>query len=575
MSQGRTIRSLLVRLGVTTDTGAIEAFNSQLDKTKGIMWSAAGLAAGLAAAITAAAAATWAAVGATANHAEMLRQQSDALGITTDEMQELRHAFDQFPVGAEGTLQVMNRINLSLADLRAGSQTARDGWRGLGLAAEDFKGLGLPAVLEGLAEGFATTGDKQARLAALNRIFGDDLAAKVAPALEQGAAGLQGLRQQARELSLVLDSDTLESLNRVKGQMQAVRGVVTNLAYRMGAALAPSIDVATESFLRWYEANSDWIQLRFDDAAKTVQGVFDRVGRAFDDADRWIRDTLGGWERAFSAAGKALLAVGIPAILAAITIAAVAAGTAIAPVILGLGAPFIATAAIVGVLAAALAVLLVVGEDLYQWMSGGDSVFGRYLTWLGINDEALRSVRAALDAVKGVGLAFIAMIEGGLAPLGGMSGALRTVADTLGWVWKSFWAFFGKNVMIRGIDAMTAGLTRLEEVLSAIAKWMEAIPTLAGRWSDVGAKLRAAVGFGADRVAGALPDAAVQGARIISDQMLAGPRAVMRAGDTITVGDVPVYVTSPGATGEEIGRAVRTALGNSIKLAGYGVGGTE
>lgn len=573
MAEGRTIRSLLVRLGVKTDTEAVKTFNSNISAAKDLMGRAALAAAGLTAGILALAAATWTATGRAADHAEELKQTAETLGITTDELQELRHVFDQFPLGTEGALRTLNRLNLSVGNFRKGAGEASEGFKLLGLRAKDFDGLGLPEVLERVADGYTKQTDEQKRLLSVQRIFGDELAARVAPALAKGAAGIQELRRAARELNLVLDEGTIENLGRIKGQMQAVRGVMVNLGYRFGAALAPAIDVATEAFLRWYTANSDWIALRFEEASDTIAWVMRGIGRAFDEADAWVREHLGGWERVFNATAKALVAFGIPALLGAITVAAVAAATTIGPVIASLGAPFFLFAAAVGVVAAGIAGLLVVGEDLYQWLQGGDSLFGRYLEWLGINEEALAAVRGILAALTETGWAFVDLLDATLAPLGGMRGAATLLIETLQELWRRFWRFFGQNVAIRTVNNLTSGLGRLRDMLKSVAELLREMPTAAERMGAAvevaTAPLRAASDFFGGRQ---------HEARYGRRQGMAGGLEWMantmgstlrraNVGDTITVGETTVNITEPNATPEEVADAVQNALASKFRLA--------
>ena len=578
MAKERTIRSLLVRLGVVVDKQAVTDFNGQLEKTKGLMGGLLKGAAAMLAGLAALATGTWLAVSASTDHAEAIKQQAAALGITTAEFQELRHVFDQFPSGADGVTQVLNKVNLSLADLRNGSTTAAEGWSKLNIKAKDMQGLGLPAQLERLAEGFATTTDKQKRLVALNRIFGDDLAAKVAPALEGGAEGIRALRMEARRLALVLDDETLNSLNRVKGQMQAVRGVIGNLAYRFGAMLAPSIDIATESFLRWYEANSDWIKLKFDQGERVIRDVFTAIAYVFADADTWVRDTIGGWEVAFTQFGKAVVAIGLPAIFAGIAIAVIAAGTAMAPVILGLGAPFFIVSGIILGMAAAFGLLLIAGEDVYQFLNGGDSVFGRYLTWLGLNYDALVTLRGAWDALKAAGWAawdLFGALLGGVVKLGNALGAEGTILEWFTNLWWGFARGFG-GAVLGTIRLVTKGVELLTEKFGELAEMVSEMSSggVANAFGVFGKKIGEGFGKtgdlfdvrGGDKRRGLDAAFGALGAGISN---ASGRLTGSTSTSVTTVGDINVTVGGSNATPEDIAAAMETKLSDKLKNAGY------
>lgn len=580
-----TVRSLLVRLGVKADTEQVETFHAAVEGVKTGMINAAAAVAGFAAAVAAATAGTWVAVAAVTDHAEALTQTAQTLGITRAEWQELRHVFDQFPAGAEGALQILGKINLSVDDLRMNSATAMQGWKALGISLKDVENSSIPDVLDQLAAGFARTEDKQKRLVALNRIFGEDLAAKVAPALAGGAAGIAELRAAARGFGLVLEDDVLDNMNRLKGSMQTVRAVAANLGYRLAASLAPAVESMTDLFLEWYEVNNAWIRLKFEDAGDAIRLAFHEIANAAREVDTTVRDTFGSWEAVFTGAVKALAFVGLPAALGAIGLAAVAAGSVAIPAILAISTPaLIAAGAVVG-LVVAFSGLAIAFDDLYTWLRGGDSVFGRWLEWLGINTAALGTTRATLaSAGEAVG-AFGDLLAALLAPLGGASGMLDTVTGAVLGAYRAFGRFIGARITVPLVGMIGASLERLTVVLNTLTDVVtgarDPIAELANAFRDAGARMAQALvaptlalGGLLDLVPGFDGLALPAGLSVPSPFDLAAPMGSALGfgaapSSSTTIGDLSVNVSVAGtsATADEIGRVASDMLAARLRSA--------
>jgi len=129
------------------------------------------------------------------------------------------------------------------------------------------------------------------------------------------------------------------------------------------------------------------------------------VGKSFYDTFIKITDMLGGLDNILKVVGVALLAVGSVAILSAIGTAAMAIGGVVAALLALNGAAIAAGVSMVAawVAAALPAVLigaLIVGlglviEDLYTYMTGGESVFGDWVKWF--NDAVDKGIELAKE----------------------------------------------------------------------------------------------------------------------------------------------------------------------------------
>lgn len=333
-----------------------------------------------------------------ARHAERLEQEADALGVTTDALQEMQHVFDQIPIGGEQTAVVLSKINRSALAAQRGIGSHADAWERLGVSVADLDGQDIPGMFEALAEAYATAGDRQERLASLSVIFGEDMANKIAPALAGGAAEIRALREEARAYGLVTSKEMVQRASQAQRQFQLLRSVASSFRLEVGSALIPAVMSLTNGMLEWWQSNREWISLGIEDAAQKIATAFEWIGDRVESADEYVRENLGGWQNLFIQTGKVLMTSGlilaIPKMVAglgALKAAAVAAFGAIYTA--GLPVSLAVTAVVGGLVALGLAV-----DDIITWLRGGESVFGRWLGFLGLNEVALDTVRGNLAA---------------------------------------------------------------------------------------------------------------------------------------------------------------------------------
>lgn len=583
-----TIRDLLVKFGVKADTGKVQQFDAAVETAKDGMLAATKIAAGLTAGLFGLLGAMGLGASEAADHAEALTQTAQILGVTTDELQELQHVFDQVPASAEGTTEALAALNQSTQEVLQGSQSMIDAWKLLGVGADKIKGKRLPELFELLADSYAHAESEQERLAAISTIFGEDLATKVAPALAGGAAGIRALREEARAYGLVLSEGVVKRGNAAKAQFQLLRGVISAVRLEIGSALIPAVLSVTNRTLEWVSSNREWMSLKIEQAATAIGDAFEWVQERIEDADEYVKDHLGGWRNLFTQIGKVLLvsgiAVAIPKIIGLLgTLKVVAVG-----VLAGISAAGWPVTLVVGAIVLAVGALLLILDDFAAWLRGGDSLLGRFLTALGLNERALESVGKLFESLTELG----GHLRNAIGDLAGALGdklapvlavvleALRPVADFLAHRLK-----VNVAILIDDVDRLTGVIDLLS---LAFTDWDAAVKTTGENIEYYLGKVKDAIdvvmgGVKALGVRGTLATAAGPGAQL-QNWMIDGAYNTARdaagtvqgaVSNAFSFGETNLSVTQPGASAEQIAAAIREGQQRMMRLAIEAAGGGE
>jgi hypothetical protein len=196
--------------------------------------------------------------------------------------------------------------------------------------------------------------------------------------------------------------------------------------------------------------NQELIKSGLQEFAEMVTKGFQFAAAAMswfiDVANRVIR-ALGGIKNVVK-----LVGVGLAALFGAAFVGAIQAAIALVST---LGTAFLlawAKALIVPIaVAAAIAAIILVIEDLYVWIKGGDSVFGSWLgPWEKVKEQALSTFGSIIEGVQTVYTALISIFSGWWDTFAGFWGMVAALwngdADAFAESFKRWW-----NGLIHGI----------------------------------------------------------------------------------------------------------------------------
>lgn len=466
MAGGEVIKELLVSLGVDADTGDVEAFNVAIGLAEIAMQAAALAAAALAAAIIGA-------VAATVEAGSAAQEGAVKTGLSVEAYQELAYAAEQSGVPVELLEASMAKQNRMAAEAAAGNEQAAAAFDALGVSVTNADGSlkSSEQLFNETAAALAAIEDPAKRAAAAQAIYGES-AAKLMPLLAEGPEGLARMREEAELLGIVLSDEDVAAADAFGDSMDMLKGVVRGLAFDIGTALLPFLQRLVDGFKEWYLANRELIGKGLTVLSTILGGIFRVIGEVIGVVNSLVESTI-GWSNVFRAVAAV---VGI--LTAAVAGLAAVVYAFLAPVIAVSGAIFALTAlalspllailsAIVGVFAAvgaAVAGVVLVIEDLYTYLQGGDSLIGRFLDQWRESDGILGSVARLFDALVNLGRVLWATLgpigDAGSAAFTKLLTALQPVYDFFAKMASFLGTVFAPvlDTIIGGINALTGGI---------------------------------------------------------------------------------------------------------------------
>ena len=360
---------------------------------------------------------------------------ADAVGVTTRQFQRLNAATTRFGgEGAKDTQDLLSVLNDRAEDATRGTTSFVEAFDILNIKASELEGLNTRELLMRTADGFKEVDDQAASVAA-ERLFGGDLGQRFIPLLKQGADGIERLGDRYERLGLILEKDTLEQSREFRKSWEDLLGIGKSFLRLLGARLAPAFDRAIDRLNGWIQANRKVIDQRIDAFVNDVADAIDWLADAFATADKYAQK-MGGWGTvlkrlaqivgtlAAAWAGSQIVGIvqglasafsglwsvigGFSGISSAITgligQIQIIASVGIGPWLSGLASAVASAAGPIAAIVAALGALYLVVEDIQTFMSGGDSVTGRFVEWfksLEGGQELIEKVRAGIEAMRG------------------------------------------------------------------------------------------------------------------------------------------------------------------------------
>ena len=153
--------------------------------------------------------------------ADSLGKLSQQLGVSTESLSALNFAASLSGSSAEELSQAMTKLAKAATDTAAGTGEALGAFKALGVSVKDAAGnlRGTEDLLLELADRFSKIEDGTGKTAIAMRLFGES-GARLIPFLNNGRAGLQGLREEAEQLGIVIGGETARKAEAFNDNMQ-------------------------------------------------------------------------------------------------------------------------------------------------------------------------------------------------------------------------------------------------------------------------------------------------------------------------------------------------------------------
>ena len=381
---------------------------------------------------------------------DQLGKMSARTGIGVEALSELGYAAEQSGADLGAFENGVRRMQRFVFEAAKGTQLAVETLSRLGLTLSDLNGLSPEQQFERIADRLSKIEDPTKRAALAMEVFGKS-GTSLLPLMQDGAKGIEALRQQARDLGLVISTEDATAAEFFTDRLSDLWKVVKSGVFAVGATLAPLLQDLAISVTRIAKVIADWVR-----------------------AEKPLILTLFKVAVGIAAAGAALVALGV-----VISGVGTAFGLA-ASVITGVGTAFGVIVAAVGALLSPLGLVVAGVVALGAYLIYASGAGAEALDWLGRKFQDLKQVTSQAfggiaDALAAGDLALAARILWLTLKLEWQKGitALNSLWENVKTFFLSVWteAVFG------------AGRIATNAWAQLQSGWTETVDFLADAWS--------------------------------------------------------------------------------------------
>ncbi|GIW89560.1 MAG: hypothetical protein KatS3mg108_3884 [Isosphaeraceae bacterium] len=435
----------------TKDSKLIKGLRAAEQRLKAFGASVAGLGARLAGLGAAVVGSLFAASKVFGDLGDQLAKASTRTGVAVEELSELAFAADMSGADLETLETGLRKMAQTIVDAAGGSQTARQALDQLGLTVADLARLSPDQQFKLIADRLSQIRNPTLRAAMAMEIFGRS-GTRLLPLMADGAAGIERLERQARELGLTWSTEDARAAEAFSDTLSVLWKVIQHGIAIIGGALVPILTDVAQWITRAAKTISDWIN-----------------------QNRELIITIFQVAAAVMAGGLALLILGK-------VIAAVGAILGVvATIITGVGTAISILGTVIGALLTPIGLVSVALVALGGYLLYTSGVGEQALTWLGDQFNSLKDT--ALAAWQGIADALAA---------GDIGLAARIAWLTLKLIWKQGVAWLEERWMqfkaffIETFWRAVYGVARfLNDAWSGIqVAWVETTTFLANAWTN-------------------------------------------------------------------------------------------
>lgn len=184
--------------------------------------------------------------------AEELGKLSQKTGIAVDELSGLAFAAKITDTQLSDLAVGIKKLSINLQEMASGDTTsgATRAFAALGVAATDGAGKIRPVndVLLQLADKFSQLEDGAGKTALAVAIFGK-AGDQLIPFLNEGAKGIEALKQRAAELGIVFGKDTSDAAQKFNDDLKLMGAVWDGLVVKLASSFLPLMDRLSGAFV--------------------------------------------------------------------------------------------------------------------------------------------------------------------------------------------------------------------------------------------------------------------------------------------------------------------------------------
>ena len=320
--------------------------------------------------------------------ADDLNTLAKQTGISTAELQKMQYASDLIDVSVDSITGAMTKMKKNMASTSKDTQAA---FQKIGVSAQDSNGQlrDATSVFYEVLEGLSHVANETERDTLAMQLFGRS-ADELAGIVDDGGAALRELGLEAEQLGLIMDQQTLDSLNNVNDAVDKLKAKANGELAQSGAKAMEALMPVFEKVLDAMSKALDYIGSLDEDQIKMLATLL-AVTAAISPVAKGISNVTGLISKLTGAGGAVPKAIEICGKLTGTVLPKVVSALKVFP---GLGL----TAAII----ALVALIATKGDEIQKYINKAcDFIKGlldKLFNWL--NDHGLTTLAAFVKSIK-------------------------------------------------------------------------------------------------------------------------------------------------------------------------------
>ena len=320
--------------------------------------------------------------------ADDLNTLAKQTGISTAELQKMQYASDLIDVSVDSITGAMTKMKKNMASTSKDTQAA---FQRIGVSVQDSNGQLRDAttVFYEVLEGLSHVANETERDTLAMQLFGRS-ADELAGIVDDGGAALRELGLEAEQLGLIMDQQTLDSLNNVNDAVDKLKAKANGELAQAGAKAMEALMPVFEKVLDAMSKALDYIGSLDEDQIKMLATLL-AVTAAISPVAKGISNVTGLISKLTGAGGAVPKAIEICGKLTGTVLPKVVSALKVFP---GLGL----TAAII----ALVALIATKGDEIQKFINKAcDFIKGlldKLFNWL--NDHGLTTLAAFVKSIK-------------------------------------------------------------------------------------------------------------------------------------------------------------------------------
>lgn len=184
--------------------------------------------------------------------ADAMGKAAQRAGMAVASFSEMAYAAQLADIDSETLARSMSRLSTQITKVAAGDRELQPLFeRTLKVKVREANGelRATDQILEDLAQRFAEMEDGAVKTALAAQVFGEKAGPKLIPFLNQGKAGIQALREEARQLGIVISSENAQQSEQFNDNMTRLSTAARGVSVMVANELVPWLAKVSEEFL--------------------------------------------------------------------------------------------------------------------------------------------------------------------------------------------------------------------------------------------------------------------------------------------------------------------------------------